>query len=257
MKILVTGGRGYVAKGITPFLKNKYEVTTVTRTDFDLCDTRSTLDWFDDKHFDVVIHTAAKGGSRLQEDDKETCDLNLKMYYNLLACKDHFSKFISFGSGAELFKLDTRYGMSKRIIADSMLCHDNFYNLRIFAVFDHNEMETRFIRSCIRNCLNKEPIRIHQNKLFDFFYMDDLSNLVDYYVKENELHKTMNCSYEDKKSLLDVANVVNDFSTHRVKIEIEERGFDFYCGESNLPKTNLVGLNGGIGRMFNTMKGQL
>ena len=253
MKILVTGGRGYVAKGITPFLKNKHEVTTVTRKDFDLCDTRSTLDWFDDKHFDVVIHTAAKGGSRLQEDDKETCDLNLKMYYNLLACKDHFSKFISFGSGAELFKLDTRYGMSKRIIADSMLCHDNFYNLRIFAVFDHNEIETRFIRSCIRNYLNKEPIRIHQNTLFDFFHMDDLSNLVDHYVGGNKLCKTVNCSYEDKKSLLDIANMVNDLSNHKVKIQIEESGFDFYCGESNLPTTNLVGLVGGINRTFDVI----
>ena len=253
MNVLVTGGNGYIARGIFPSLNLSHKVTVVTRKDFDLCDTRSTLDWFDDKHFDVVIHTAAKGGSRLQEDDKETYDLNLKMYYNLLACKDHFSKFISFGSGAELFKLDTRYGMSKKIIADSMLCHDNFYNLRIFAVFDHNEIETRFIRSCIRNYLNKEPIRIHQNKLFDFFHMDDLSNLVHYYVKENELHKTVNCSYKDKKSLLDVANIVNDLSTHKVKIEIEERGFDFYCGESNLPTTNLVGLVGGINRTFDVI----
>ena len=46
---------------------------------------------------------------------------------------------------------------------------------------------------------------------------------------------------------------MNDLSTHKVKIEIEERGFDFYCGESNLPTTNLVGLVGGINRTFDVI----
>ena len=44
------------------------------------------------------------------------------------------------------------------MIRQSILEKENFYNLRIFAVFDENEWDTRFIKTNIRHYINKKPI---------------------------------------------------------------------------------------------------
>jgi nucleoside-diphosphate-sugar epimerase len=57
---------------------------------------------FQDKYFDLVIHTAVRGGSRLNPlDGPDVVLSNLLMYDNLMRCRDKFDRFIHFGSGAE------------------------------------------------------------------------------------------------------------------------------------------------------------
>ena len=116
MKVLITGGNGYIAKSLYNGLKDKYNITTITRQNFSLTDYNATCEWFHERNFDVVIHTAIVGGSRLKTEDQTVLNENLIMYNNLLANKHHFNKFISFGSGAEIFKLDTPYGISKKFL---------------------------------------------------------------------------------------------------------------------------------------------
>ena len=171
MKVLITGGNGYIAKSLYNAFKNQYDITSITRQDFDLTDSFNTLKYFSDKYFDVVIHCAISGGSRLKLDTWKDMDNNLKMYYNLLNCKDKFGKLIHFGSGAETNASESPYGLSKKVIAKSILEQDNFYNIKIFGVFDENELDTRFIKGNIKRYINKEPILIHQDKFMDFFYM--------------------------------------------------------------------------------------
>ena len=120
-KILITGGNGYIATSLYKALKDKYDITKVSRADFDLTNYAATCEFLQDKYFDVVIHTAVVGGNRLQEEDDSILRSNLDMYYNLINNKEHFGRFISFGSGAELGWPTTPYGYSKRIIAESML----------------------------------------------------------------------------------------------------------------------------------------
>ena len=80
MKILITGGGGYLATKITSSLSEKYEITSITRNDFNLLDENLTRSWFKDKHYDVVIHTAIVGGSRLKNDTTDVVYKNIKMY---------------------------------------------------------------------------------------------------------------------------------------------------------------------------------
>ena len=219
--ILITGGNGYIAKSIHSSLSSKYNITTVTRQDFDLTCWASTYKFFYDKTFDVVIHTATSGGSRLKEETDLVIRENLLMYRNLLNHQDKFTKFISFGSGAELNNPTTPYGISKQIIADSMFSKPNFLNLRIFAVFDKNELPTRFIKANIKRYMNQEPMIIHQDKFMDFFYMEDLISLVNYYINNDNPPKQIDCSYKDQYKLSDIASIINNLSTNKVDIQIE------------------------------------
>jgi GDP-L-fucose synthase len=254
MKVLVTGGNGYIAKSIYNALHKFYDITSITREHFDLEDTNAVNNWFKDKTFDIVIHTAIKGGSRLKSEDQSIVDSNLKMFDNLLINKDKFKKLISFGSGAEIHMPETPYGKSKIIINNIVQKESNFYNIRIFAVFDENELDTRFIKSNLLRYINKQPMLIYANKLMDFFYMKDLEALMHYYISNEHPPKEIDCSYKDKKSLLEVANFINTLDEYKVSIAIEKDvSFEDYCGISNLP-IEIVGLNKGIENTFRKIK---
>ena len=46
MKILITGTNGYIGKSLYNALKDKYEVTTITRQDFDLTAIQPMIEFF-------------------------------------------------------------------------------------------------------------------------------------------------------------------------------------------------------------------
>jgi GDP-L-fucose synthase len=181
-------------------------------------------------------------------------DNNLQMYYNLLNCRDRFGKLIHFGSGAEITQPESPYGLSKRVIAKSILEQENFYNIRIFAVFDENELDTRFIKGNIKRYINKEQIIIHQDKFMDFFYMKDLVSLVDYYIQNENPPKEIDCSYQKSYSLLDIANIINELDSHKVNIRIEQHGVaEKYCGVPQM-LLEYVGTEQGIKNVYHSMK---
>jgi UDP-glucose 4-epimerase len=247
MKILVTGSRGYVGRSLTLPLSSLHDVTAVTRNDFDLTDSESTNKWFCDKKFDIVIHSAISGGSRLKKDEQSIYEDNILMFKNIMGNRDKFDRLISFGSGAEIFSIETPYGKSKKWIADQIHRDDKCHNIRIFGVFDHNELSTRFIKSNIIRYINKEPMVIHSNKIMDFYYMEDLVSLVKFYLTNSSLPKTINCSYEQKYTLLEIAKFINTLDTHTVPILVEEsKELEFYCGNPHGCGINEIGLFCGI-----------
>lgn len=236
MKILITGGNGYIAKSLHRAFEKEYNVTTITRKDFDLTSFQAMNTFFKDKFFDVVIHCAVVGGSRLRLDTYKDMDINLTMYYNLLQHSSHYNKFIHFGSGAELLNPESPYGISKRIIAKSILNRENFYNIRIYGVFDENELDTRFIKANLMRYINKEPMLI-QDKKMSFFYMNDLIILVRYHIESSPsvLLKESNCAYTRSVSLFDIANMINELSIHKVPIYINTEKSDDYESKYNAP----------------------
>jgi len=254
MKILITGVGGYVGKSLYDVLKKQHEVTTVTRLDCDLTNSSDVNHFFSDKWFDIVIHCAVKGGSRLVLDGWDTMDVNLSMYYNLLNCKDKFKRLIHFGSGAELYMSDEPYGFSKYVIRQSILHQDNFYNLRVFAVFDENELNTRFIKTNIKNYINKTPIQIYQDKKMDFIYMPDLIKIVNHYITENNPPKEIDCKYVDTFSLKEIANMINDLNDYKVDIQLTRKDFGgSYSGTFSNLDINFTQLPQGIVQVYNKL----
>jgi len=256
MKILITGGNGYIAKSLYESLKDKYNITAIGRKNFDLTNYKLLDSYLKHTYFDVVIHCAVTGGSRLKIDTFGDMDNNLKMYYNLLNCNDRFGKLIHFGSGAEIHSPESPYGLSKRVIAKSISEIDNFYNIRIYAVFDENELDTRFIKSNIKRYINKEPMLV-QNKKMSFFYMKDLVTLVNHYIQSpsSSLLKESNCAYVNSTSLLDIANIINELEDYKVPIYMDTSLSEDYESKLNAPYgLKYIGLTQGIIETYNKLK---
>ncbi len=259
MKVLITGGSGYIAQSLLNGLDcKKYDITIVDRSHFDLTNYNAVCNFFSEKYFDVVIHTAIVGGNRLKEEDDSIIRQNLDMYYNLMNNNQHFGKFISFGSGAELGWPTTPYGYSKRIIAESMSKRDNCLNLRIFAVFDENEEDRRFIKSNIKRYLNREDMLVHEDKYMDFFYMQDLITLVDYHLcRQDWLFSEIDCRYTDCYKLSEIASIINKLDNYKVDICVAQSEGKPYVGNYVGLPISLVGLENGIRNVYKTLKANI
>jgi nucleoside-diphosphate-sugar epimerase len=258
MRILITGGSGYIAKSIYQSLCEKHDVTLVSRNELNLTRREEVQYYFKDKYFDMVIHTAVKGGSRLNPlEGPDVVLTNLLMYDNLMRCRDKFDKLIHFGSGAEE-AADSPYGFSKHIINRLMKLDPKSINVKIYAVFDENELNTRFIKSNILRYINRERMIIHQDKKMDFFYMKDLVSLIEWIISQREEEfpiKEINCSYLEKYTLIQIAEIINSLDDYKVDIIIENEGEgDDYCDTHPIMPFDLVGLEQGIKNTYNKLK---
>ena len=255
MNILITGGNGYIARTLNKALSRDHNTTVITRQDFDLTAFNAMNNFFQGKYFDVVLHCAVQGGSRLKVDTYADMDVNLTSYYNLLQHKLHYGKFIYFGSGAEIHSPESPYGLSKRIIAKSVSEIPDFYNIRIYAVFDENELSTRFIKSSITNYLAGRSIEVYENKRMDFFYMKDLVTVVEYFINQSKCTtKLVHCTYQKSHNLYEIAQMINKLSDHKVEIRVANQEINPYIGVYDLPNIELVGLEQGIRQVYEKLK---
>lgn len=239
-----------IGKFLSKKLKD-HDVYTPQRSAVDLTN-RDHVDKLFNSHdgFDLVIHCATRGGNRMYHDSWDVLDDNLKMYYNILHHKNSYDKLITFGSGAEIYMTDSPYGLSKKAIAKSILDQYNFYNIRIFGLFGNGELETRFIRSALTKYINKEPIYIHENKRMNFFYIEDLWILVQYYMNTNHPPKEVDCCYNTELiTLKGIAELINTLGDHQVLINESILYPTSYIGDKKVISTlplEFIGLEKGL-----------
>lgn len=252
MKVLITGKNGFIGRNLIK--KLDYTITSIGREDFDLTNREETNQWFADKQFDVVIHTAIVGGSRLKVDDGDIFYKNILMFYNLLANQDKFKCLINFGSGAEIGFPTDPYGLSKNVIDKIVQQQPYFVNLRIFGVFGEDEWDTRFIKANVKRYINKEPLQIHQNKVMDFIYIDDLIQIIKEVIAKPIFYKHIDCCYSKSYSLQEIANIINELSDYNCPIKITQDGLaNKYIGEFKLNSLNYIGLKQGIKKVYEAL----
>jgi nucleoside-diphosphate-sugar epimerase len=274
MKILITGGSGFVGRNLVKALSKDHDVFSPLSSTLDLTNEKEVQKYLRNKFFDVVIHCAIKGGRRNIQDSAFTLQDNLKMFFNLMNNKDRFDKFINFSSGADFDK--TRnvnmmhhnlkesypinpYDMSKNIISRILKECSRCYNFRIYGVFGIDEAEDRFITSNIKRYKNNEPIEIHKNRYWDFFYIKDLVNIIQHYINNPtlDLDPEMDLVYQDLLSLKDVAGLINNLDQHLVEIKFDSKTRDLdYLGNKTFGVNlliELIGLEKGLEEIYNAL----
>ena len=278
MKILITGGNGYIARNIEHLLEQMgHAVIAPSHEEFDLLYRRQVIDCIHNQSFNAIVHAASIGGRRGEPDTFDNVYLkNIQMFENLCSAIDGTNiPVILFGSGAEYDRRTSiqelpeaeiyrrwpidPYGLAKNIITRRANDFKNMHILRLFSCFNHDELNTRFIRHSISNLKRGFPIEVHQNKMADFFYLDDVAMVIDYILK-NGGPKQMNLVYNQKIDLLGIASLIHKHvGIFEPTVELYSPGDGpSYTGGANilykLPITSkFIGLEDGIHRTCNKL----
>lgn len=214
MKLLLTGSTGFLGSHLKQHLTAHHEVMAPTHRELDLADPVAVEAYLKQEYFDAVIHTAVAGREQVQDQNHSIVDQNLQMFFNLYSNRDHYTKFISFGSGAE-FGLDRdidqfsedkllecfpkeSYGFSKNIIARTIRNTENFYNLRLYSCFHDSEADKRLLKKFVKSVNNAQAFYVENDRYVDFIGLDDVAIVVDAVLSGVISDNDLNIVYAEK-----------------------------------------------------------
>lgn len=189
-RVCVLGSGGFVGKNL---LRDTNWVG-VPRQTLDLTDQKAVEEYFKTHDYDVVIHCAVMGGSRLRPDDGEVTHKNLLMFENV--ARVFKGKLIYFSSGAALRGNPPTdpYGLSKWLIDRRIETIPDAYSLRIWGCYGSGELPTRFSAVCKR----EGHVVIDQDKYFDFIDIEDVRKIVWEFVNAERFEKEYDLVYPEK-----------------------------------------------------------
>jgi len=190
MRVCVLGANGFVGKNL---LRDTGWVG-VTRRDLDLTDQRAVQQYFESNEYDVVIHCAVVGGSRLEKDGGDVLWKNLLTFENV--ARVFRGKLLYFSSGASLRGNPPTdpYGLSKWLIDRRIETIPDAYSLRIWGCYGPGELPTRFSAVCKR----EGHVVINRDRYFDFIDVEDVRTIVGEYVRGERNDKEYNLVYPEK-----------------------------------------------------------
>ena len=243
MKILLTGGRGFVGRHIRESLEATHTVVAPTHTELDVTDAARVDDVLRTGRFDAVIHAAIQGGPNV-------LDSTLRGYWNLARNADRVDRILYFGSGAEYGKhrdlvkvRETEvgaetprdpYGFAKLLCNQLCRPSGSITNLRLFGVYGPYEGYTaKFISNAIAKTIAGVPLVIRQNVIFDYLWIDDLLRLLPRFLEGERLFADVNLTPTDSVSLFEIASIVLRESERPAEFETETSGLNYqYTGDN-------------------------
>jgi GDP-L-fucose synthase len=261
MKILITGGNGFIARNIFEQLKDKYEISCPDKENLDLLNAPKVFGCIKKNKFDAIIHTATYDAAKKHsvKDPNKVLENNLKMFFNIARCKYNFGKMIYFGSGAEYsrehwipkmeedyfdrYVPSDQYGFSKYLMTKYALSNDRIYNLRIFAMIGkYDDWKTRFVSNACYQAIETQKISIEQNAFYDYLDIQDLTKIVEWSLENTPKEKVYNvCSGNtyDRKS---IAEKIIKTSGKKIEIIIKNKDLGKeYSGNNTLLLKELNG----------------
>ena len=253
--ILITGGDSFLAKSISEYFPSDFNVNYASRAEIDCRDLDSLRKGLCRRiAYDTVIHTAVMGGRRHDEDNSDIFYNNVVSSENIISCHQDgfFKKLIVFGSGSESINGASKkaYQLSKYIQTNRVRGVSGISNLRIFGLFSKFR-NNDFITACISGCINNAKIEIWEDKCFDFIYAQDLASIIlNQIVDPINNYKEIDCVYEKKYMLSEIAEIIKTISHSNSCIQINGISGQPYTGYKNWVLGNEVGLKEGIKRII-------
>ena len=190
MRVCVLGANGFIGKNLC----RGTSWIGVTRDVLNLLNQEEVKKYFDTHTYDVVIHCAVVGGSRLETDGSDVLYKNILMFENV--ARVFSGKMLYFSSGAALRgdPPTDPYGLSKWLIDRRVETIPNGYSLRIWGCYGPGELPTRFSAMCKKD----GHVVIEQDRYFDFIDVEDVRKIVGEYVRGERTDKECNLVYPEK-----------------------------------------------------------
>ena len=241
MKILITGGSGFIGRNLYEDLGRRYDVIAPGRASLNLLDEDAVRCFLQANRFDVVIHAATDRSNRKLGTAPDLLDRNCRMFFNLARNHDQFAKMLFLSSGAVYDRrhwmplmredyFDTHvpaddYGFSKYVCAKSIESLPNVHELRLFAVFGpYEDWQVRFISNACCRTLWDLPVVIRQNVRFDFLDVADLGQMIEWFLEHDPREKHYNVSSGRPVDLTALAGEVIRASGKKLGVIVKRDG---------------------------------
>ena len=260
MKVLLTGGRGFIGRNLLENMPNDMHISAPSSREVDLTDQGSVEKYLRAEQFDVVIHTATwNSTANSKKDTGLVLEKNLHMFFNLARLDDHFGKMIVIGSGAEYDRKHyqprmkeeyfdqhvptDQYGFSKYIMARSVAGMKSAVDLRVFGCFGpYEDWEIRFISNAMCKAIHGLPITLRQNMFFDYLWVKDLVRIIDHVARNDMMERHYNACTGGTIDLLTLAHMVNEVTGADVPIQVEMDGLKpEYSGDNSRLMKEMTG----------------
>ena len=241
MKIAVLGANGFVGRSLANHFETRYNVVRATRQHTDLLSAEAVRNLLDQSYYDLVINAAA-----VMRDNTGIADThnNLGIFMNFFAYP-RFGKFINLASGAEYDRTrdincadpteilthlpQDSYGCGQNIKSRLVLERNNFYNLRIFNCFGTGESSARLFPRLLSA---GKTFEIRDDRFFDYFSIQDLCRVVESFAQNNFAVRDVNCVYEQKHRISEVADLFCTIKNINTTLEIVSTSTNNYTGSA-------------------------
>jgi GDP-L-fucose synthase len=276
-RVLLLGSGGFIGHNLKDQLSSDYDLISPRSQELDLVDDTAVKNYLRKLQPELVINAAVFHGSRKYPNMDNFLSINLRIFYNLMHQRGYYGRLIHFGSGAEydksrpLIKVTEddfdrtipkdNYGFYKYICSKYIIKSDNIICLRPFGVYGkYEDYSIRFISYAICCLLFRIPIKINQNVIFDYLYINDLVRIVDWFINHRPKCKFYNIGRGRTIDLLTIANRLTNLFNPKINIVVNKSGLanQYSCSikrlKQELPNFQFTDFNQSLVELFNWYK---